>query len=384
MSPTARAQRSSPAPDAAPRVEALEVFVELLSEMDADTRAGDFYNRLCEAVCRLTSMERAALFLYDGSLRRVSPMGHHGVDPEELRGIDDTLESAPMAQRALAEDRVVEVSEEIEHAVPARYGRLFGITTLTCTPLSAAGHWFGVIFADRGGGRFHLTDAERDTMWTVGKVAALAASARNATRQQDRARRLAERIDMAREIHESVIQRIFGISLALGSDQDLSAAERARCREEAHAALGELRTAISRPLAPEARATGTTLREELDRLSQLYARPALAVDWDARAEVPRELEPLVQTVLAEALRNAHKHARPAEVRVRVATDGDNLELQVLNDGVRGAPAGGGTHRGMGLRLAALEALQHGGVLEFGPDQGGGWRVRLIVPLGAES
>jgi hypothetical protein len=34
---------------------------------------------------------------------------------------------------------------------------------------------------------------------------------------------------------------------------------------------------------------------------------------------------------------------------------------------------------MGLRLAAFEALQHGGVVEFGVPQTGHWRVRLVVP-----
>lgn len=360
------------------RVEVVEAFVELLSAMDADTRAQDFYDRLCEAVCRLTTMRRAVLFLYDETLRRVSPRGYHGIDPGELRGVNDTLEDAPVAQRALAEDRVVEVSEDIELAVPARYAELLGITTLTCTPLSAAGYRFGVIFADRGGGRFHLTEAERGTMWTVGKVAALAASARIATRQQDRARQLAERIDMARDIHERVMQRIFGVSLALGADGELTPAERARCAEEAKGALSELRTAIARPLAPLPRRTGATLHEELERLAGLYSEPALAVDWEPAAPVPEELEPLAQTVLAEALRNAERHARPQRVEVRVAMVDGNLELEVRNDGVaRREPARGG---GMGLRLAALEALQHGGVLEFGRPSGGGWRVRLVVPL----
>ncbi|MGI8804497.1 MAG: GAF domain-containing protein, partial [Thermoleophilaceae bacterium] len=248
-----------PTADAGARVEALEVFVELLSNMDGETRARDFYDRLCEAVCRLTSMERAALFLYDGSMDRVRVRGVHGADTGEIREIDATLEDAPIAQRALAEDRVVEVSEDIERAVPARYARTLGITTLTCTPLSAAGYWFGVILADRGGGRFTLTDAERHAMWTVGKVAALAASARIATRQQERAHQLAARIDLAREIHERAMQRIFGISLALGGDHDLSPDERARCRQEATAALGELRSAMARPLAPVERRSDTTL-----------------------------------------------------------------------------------------------------------------------------
>jgi nitrogen-specific signal transduction histidine kinase len=50
-------------------------------------------------------------------------------------------------------------------------------------------------------------------------------------------------------------------------------------------------------------------------------------------------------------------------------------LEVRNDGVDGTARGAG----MGLRLAAFEALQHGGVVEFGPDGTSGWRVRLVVP-----
>lgn len=369
------------APAAASRVEALEVFVSLLSGMDAGTRTRDFYDRLCEAVCRLTRLERAALFLYDRSVRRVRPLGFHGIDPEELSDIHDTLEDVPIAQWALTEDRVMEVTEGIERAVPARYVPLLGITTLTCIPLCAAGHWFGVIFADRGGGRFNLTETERDTMWTVGKVAALAASAQIATREQERAHQLGGRIEMAREIHERAMQRIFGVSLALGAEQDLTAEERARCRDEAQAALGELRTALGRPLAPSPPPTAVTLREELARLSQQCPDFALEVTWAPRTEVPAELEPLAQAVLAEALRNAQRHARPARVEVGVETVDGNLALAVTNDEAHGqAHDDGGRPRGVGLRIAALEALQHGGVLEFGAVAGDRWRVRLVVPL----
>jgi hypothetical protein len=34
---------------------------------------------------------------------------------------------------------------------------------------------------------------------------------------------------------------------------------------------------------------------------------------------------------------------------------------------------------MGLRLAAFEALQHGGVVDFGAPEAGVWRVRLVAP-----
>ena len=182
------------------------MFVALLSALDeqAVIRGREFYNRLCEALCRLTSMERAGLFLYDDVRKLVAPVGSHGVEPACWRTSTGRSRRRPIAQRALSEDRVVEISEHLERAVPARYARFAGITTLTCTPVSAAGRWLGVIFADRGGGRFELTNDERHAMWTLGKTAALVESARIATSQQERARGAGRRIDLAREIHERV------------------------------------------------------------------------------------------------------------------------------------------------------------------------------------
>ena len=94
--------------------------------------------------------------------------------------------------------------------------------------------------------------------------------------------------------------------------------------------------------------------------------------------MPADLEPLAQSVLAEALRNIAKHADPSRVEVAVSRDQDTFTLEVRNDGARP----GRRDPGMGLRLAAFEAIQQGGVVESGPFDGDRWRVRLVVPLPA--
>jgi signal transduction histidine kinase len=360
-----------------PQVETLDVFVELFSEIESETAPGEFYNRLCEALCRLTTMRRAVLMLYDESLARVVAAGSHGVDPSLLVDVHGTLEETPVAQRALALDEVQELSpEQLAHQLPARYQGALQVTTLTCTPLAAAERWFGVIFADRGGGRFKLTDEERHTMWTLGKLAALAASARIATRQQDRARRLYERIGLAREVHERVMHRLFGVSLVLGAEAELPPADRERCRTEIREALADLRTALERTLNPTPHQTATTLRAELDRLGRGYADVPVTIEWEGDGEMPDRLEALAQSVLGESLRNAIRHAAPSSIDVRVATAVDTFSLEVVNDGVKKSSTG----TGMGLRLASLEALQLGGVVEFGSADEGRWRTRLVVPL----
>jgi signal transduction histidine kinase len=358
-------------------VEPLEVFVELLADIDTDTASTEFYDRICEAICRLTTMRRAAIFMADAARRRVRAVGAHGTSFSQLQEMRPTLINTPIAQRALLEDNVVVISERVEEWVPGEFLAL-GITTLVCTPMSAAGRSYGVICADRGGEQFELSDGERHLLWTLGKTAALVATARNATRQQERTRRLGERLDLAREIHERVMQRLFGVSLALSAEQPLPKAERERCRVEIQEALADLRRALERPLAPLPQETGTTLAAELERVSAAYG-PPIRVQWADGVSVPMDLEPLAQSVLAEALRNVSKHSTATEIVVRVFRDEDTFKLEVLNDGVGEAARGAG----IGLRLAAFEALQQGGVVEFGPTADAGWRVRLVVPVERE-
>ena len=359
-------------------VEPLEVFVDLLADIDTDVGSSEFYDRICEAICRLTTMQRAAIFMAESAGGRVRVVGAHGTSFDQLAALRPTLGATPIAQRALETDGVVVVSEEIERWVQPEYARVLGITTLVCTPMSAAGRGYGVICADRGGGRFELSDGERHLLWTLGKTAALVATARQATRQQERSRHLAERLGLAREIHERVLQRLFGVSLALSASQPLSAKERDRCRVELGEGIGELRRALERPLAPVPRETGSTLAEELERRCETHEVP-LNVHWPADVQVPAVLEPLAQSVLGEALRNANKHAHATVVEVLVARNADTFVLEVANDGVPPRSAGAA---GMGLRLAVFEALGQGGVVEFGAAGSGRWRVRLVVPVDA--
>lgn len=365
---------------AAPRahVAALEVFVDVLSGSEEDATTDAFYARLCEAICRLAGMERAVLFRYDGARRGVRVAGTHGVDPGLFAGDRFGVETAALARRALAEDAVLEaVGDELVGELPARYLQRLRPRHVICTPMAAAGRRVGVILSDRGARAPRLGDADRDLLWTLGKTAALAAVARIATSQRERAVQLEQRIDLAREVHDGVIQRLFGVSLALSAaDQPLPAEARARCAAEVQEALGDLRAMLQRPLGRAPRPTRTTLADELARLAREQPDRRVTLEEGDPRHVPQRLEPLAQSVLAEAVRNAHKHARPTRVGVRLRRADGAFVLEIVNDGVRARrrpPAG------MGLRLVALEALQSGGVVEFGPRSGGTWQVRLVVP-----
>ena len=360
------------------QVGAIEHVAEVLAKGELDPNEDDFYDRLCEVVCEVTSLTRAVIFRYDSARRRVRAAGSFRIDVSLFAHDFFTVESAKLARHALETDRVVESTHDLEDQLPVEYVRQLGTTTVVCSPMSARGRWIGVILADRGETAEPMGDAERDLLWILGKTAALASMARVATRQQEKARQLEERIDLAREVHERVIQRLFGVSLALSGDHELDPEARARAAEEVQVALADLRVAIQRPLGRSAAETNTTLAQEIERLARQHPDLGILHEGDG-IEVPAALEPLAQSVLAEAVRNAHKHSRPTRVGVRTARTEDTFVPQITNDGVK---ADSNPHPGMGLRLASFEALQAGGLVEFGNRGDEGWQVRLVVPQAA--
>lgn len=364
---------------APPRAGTVEVLVGLLAELDEATESGVFYDRVCRAVCTLTSMRRATLLLHDSAYGAVIPVGSHGIASELVKLIEGTLEETPIAQRALDEDRVIEVSGGLAGHVPDRYAALADTATITCTPIAAARRWLGVIFADRGGEDFELDEAERETMLTLGRLAALTASVERSTERRESERRLSERVELTRELHENAIQRLFGVAMALGSERGLSEEERRRCQEELRSVVGDLRSALTRPATADRHPPKASLAELLERLPA--RRPEVRVEWADGVEVPADLESLAQAVLAEALRNADRHSQASWIEVGVASDGDTFTLTVENDGTGDGKSTRGS--GLGLRLAALEALRYEGLIEFGALSERRWRVRLLVPVGSD-
>jgi signal transduction histidine kinase len=353
---------------------ALDAFVDVLAEADAGSTTDAFYGRLCDVICRLGRMDRAVLFRYDEAVRRVRAAGAHGMDIAIFESAQVSVESAPIARRALEADAVVEAEPPFDGEVPSAYESLLHGGCLFCVPVVAADRWIGVVMCDRAEVR-PLSDSERHALWTLGKTAALAAMARIATFEGERARELQHRIDMARDVHDGVVQRLFGVSMALDAGGEFPPSARGRAAAEIQGALADLRSVVQRPLGRTSRPTGATLAEELRRLTHLYSD--LTIEAEPLVEVPPHLEALAQSVLAESLRNADKHAAPARVAVRTSRDEDAFILEVANDGIRAGSRTPST--GMGLRLAALEALSAGGFVEFG-EREGLWKVRLVVPI----
>ncbi|MFV0460838.1 MAG: sensor histidine kinase [Actinomycetales bacterium] len=190
----------------------------------------------------------------------------------------------------------------------------------------------------------------------------------------------AEREQLARELHDTVAHHVSAIAIQaqaglIHADTDPAAARQALAviDDEAATTLAQMRSIVRSLRTSEVGSTGHQDLSSLHRLTQGPGpRVRLSVAPDLES-LPDTVQTTIFRVVQEALTNARRHARQAEVvqvKVDQCTDG-SLLVTVTDDG-RPGPA---QARGYGLIGMAERVSLLGGTLEAGPLPSGGWQVR---------
>jgi signal transduction histidine kinase len=185
----------------------------------------------------------------------------------------------------------------------------------------------------------------------------------------------AERRRVGRDLHDGAQQRLLAVSNLLrvarkkadGAEDLLALAE-----EELSAAHAELRE-LARGLHPVA----LSERGLPAAIESLTSTSAVPVETEVCPDpLPDAIAAAAYFVVAECLTNAARYGQANAVRVRVAREGDELEIEVADDGRGGAdPA-----RGTGLRGLADRVELLCGRLDVHSPPGQGTRIRAIVPV----
>jgi signal transduction histidine kinase len=257
------------------------------------------------------------------------------------------------------------------------------MTSFLGVPVQSRGSVYGNLYLTDKVGASEFTDEDEAA---VGALAVAAGVAIENARLHARVRDLTlieDRDRIARDLHDTVIQRLFALGLSLhATARKAGAPEVAQQVEEAVTELDDvivqLRSAI---FDLETVNRGGLRRAVLDLahgLAPVVGGPVRvtfvgAVDSLVGPEVADHL----LATMREALTNVGKHARASSVTV-VVTVGDDLCLEVLDDG-RGIDAETEPGHGHGLRNLQSRAETLGGTLELTRPAGGGtrlvWRAR---------
>lgn len=306
-----------------------------------------------------------------------------------------TLDQSPMLERALAQRAPLMISD-LADETPASSWRtgagalqrrlLIDARSWMGVPLIAKGQTLGILELDhREPGYFTQTHA--DIAFTLANQTAVAIENARLYAQAQNIAVIEERQRLARELHDSVAQTFYSISLAthaaiaqLDRDADKTRRHLDHTLELAGAGLTEMKALIFDLQAQNIRRDGLVVALQR-QLSALTARNDLRVEADLGAEpdAPPEVKEAAYGIVREALQNVVRHAGARALSLRISRVEDRLRVEVRDDGSGFDPAALGRDT-MGLRSMRERAAIVGGSIEVLSRPSDGTLVRAEFPV----
>lgn len=384
------------------RRQVAEGLREVLTVLNSRQSLEETLDFIATQACSLMGSQAASLSQLQGESGTLLMRSVCGLDAECLADLRGSLGS-DVEGRAVAERRPVFVSDalaasdELAHQQPlppeAYRSQLRQLAerfrAWLSVPIIVQDEVYGVITL-----YYHTPREFSEEEIRLGlSLADQAALAIESSRLRDQARRAAaitERTRLARELHDSVTQALYSVTLyaeaanrLLAAGQSLAAAEHLHeLRDTAQAALREMRLLIFelRPLALEKSGLVAALQA---RLEAVEGRGGIQTELVVEGEehLPNAIQEELYHIAREALNNVLKHANASRVRVLLHFEEKLTRLQVWDDGVgfeaAQALAGGGL--GLDGMLERTQAI--GGSLQIDSMPGHGATITVEVPVG---
>jgi PAS domain S-box-containing protein len=201
---------------------------------------------------------------------------------------------------------------------------------------------------------------------------------------------LEERQRLARELHDSVSQALYGIGLGARTartllDRDGPPDRVAEWLEYvlslAESGLTEMRALIFelRPESLESEGLIAALEKQAAALRARY-EISLNATWGEEPDLPLETKEALYRIVQEALHNTVKHARASRAYLKLECDAQGVALEVYDDGV-GFDPGGDFSGHLGLKSMRERASRLGGTLRVESAPGEGTSIRVRIPPG---
>jgi len=369
----------------------LDITHDAAATLDLQPLVGLILDRVKEVV----DYTGAALFVLDDSGEGLNLLRYQGPIPQHTLAYRWSLATHPHAHEVVTRARPVIINDVYSDHPLAEAFRRASKSDLG-ELRSDWGSWMGVpmMLRDRVIGMLSVeidqlnayTGRHAELLLAVADHAAMAVE--NA-RLYERARGLAaleERQKLARELHDSVSQALFGIGLGARTARALLDRDPSKVADPldyvvslAEAALTEMRALIFE-LRPDALQQDGLVGILDKQAAALAARHKLNIETDLGSEPDTTLEvkEALYRIGQEALHNAVRHAHATTIWVRLNQAGQGLTLEILDNGVGFDPEGSFPGH-LGLQSMRERAARMGAVILVESAPGEGARLQVIVP-----
>ena len=378
----------------------IEAFAMVAEIMTVDQPIEVTLRSLAQIAARITGAQACAVIIVDAVTRRLTLF--------EAAGMSEAYASALAAWWRRGDPTPTRDALERQELLVARGARARGLANplyeplhpflrdatwddIVVVPLDSRGRYLGVMQYYHRAGREH-DDEERAFLEALADQAAVAVANADLYARSEHDAANVERQRLARELHDSVSQALFSMTLhartaerqleAAGLGPDAPAATTVRrLAELTQGALAEMRALIFE-LRPQALAEEGLVTALTRQAAALTAREGIPIDVGGPAARPA-LDPAVEEHLyrltLEALNNAVTHAQAGRIDLAVTSDDDRLTVTVADDGIGFDTAR--AHPGhLGQSTMAERATAIGATISVTSAPGDGCTVTVTLPV----
>ncbi|HEX2701109.1 MAG TPA: GAF domain-containing protein [Acidimicrobiales bacterium] len=367
----------------------LRQLLDAVLTVGSDLDLPAMLQRIVEASVELVDATYGAVGVLDDTGTRLAQFITVGIDEEQHRAIGNLPEGHGILGLLIIDAKPLRLPDLTEH--PDSYG------FLPNHPPMRSFLGVPILLRDQVFGNLYLTDKKSGEVFTdvdeelaVGLAAAAGVAIENA-RLHTKLHELAlveDRERIARDLHDTVIQRLFATGMSLQGSIRLVRTDPAAAIARIEGAVDDLdltvkhiRTAIFglEQLRGDAESVrNLVLSVAREAAGPLGFEPRVLLDGPLDTGVDERVAVELLATLREALSNVARHAQATRVDVEVVVEGD-VSLRVTDNGV--GPPRGDTHRGKGLSNMAARATKLGGTWTMRAGEGSGTVLEWRVPKG---
>jgi two-component system, NarL family, sensor histidine kinase DevS len=365
----------------------LRRLVQAILILDAELHLPVVLRRIVEEACDLVDAQYGALGVLSADGQTLDQFLTVGLDSDEEHAIGPRPTGRGVLGTLIVDDkplRLANLSDSPDSfGTPAHHP---GMTSFLGVPVRVHGEVYGNLYLTNKRSAREFSADDEELVLALAMAAGIAienarlhALVRDNTLTEDRDR-------IARDLHDSVIQRLFAIGLSLQGTARLVERPDAVLRiadaiDKLDETIRQLRKAIfdieltinKEGLQPKV----LDLMHELRPVLGIH--PQVAMSGVVDHAVTGQLAEEVLAVLREALTNVGKHAKATQVVITIAADAD-LRIVVADDGIGVGASAEGARGGRGLKNMRQRAERLGGGMVIGTSREGGTRLTWYVPL----
>jgi signal transduction histidine kinase len=318
------------------REQLLGVIADINRDLLAGRAVGGALDDIATRVTEIAAADSVGILIAEtDEMLRVAAA--HGDNAAQVRG--STL---PVAGTAAGDSFVTRQVQRVEDASSDPRVRVDALESsspgeIVYVPLTGQDQCLGVVRVSRHKGSSFFDEREIRVIETFSHQAALAIELARSRDDRDLLGRLEDRERIARNLHDTVIQRLFAVGMMLQAIAPSATRESDKARlvqavDEIDETIREIRTSI---FALEAHQRPGLRSEILDLVHEIAARaglePHVTFDGTIDAGIDPEIVPDLLAVLRETLSNVARHANARNVDVHLSSV-DGVDLRVADDG----------------------------------------------------